>query len=427
MSVVVDITTLTHGGDGLGRLDGKAVFVNGAVPGDRVRCQLTVDKKRYAKGRLLEVVQPALNRIDPPCQHFSDCGGCDWQQLSYEDQCGWKERLFRENCHHQLGVDSVVVKPLARSPQQLGYRSRVQFKCSVASDGFRLGFYRRASHSVVNVQCCPVIDPQIQSLIAPLRQLFDASPYARLVSQIDVAVGDTGVPRVVLHFKGGKLNHFGQWLHQNARHVDGSLLVLDGRSQQLQLIRGEVGVSIEVAMPAITLTYGVGGFAQINLKQNRQLVEMVVREAQLCRDDTVLDLYCGMGNFSLPVARQVKQVIGVEGYGPSIDSAKKNAAAAGCTNVMFHSCRVESFIESMTHKVDVVILDPPRAGAKEAVVPLLKLEPRSILYVSCDQQTLLRDVIMLIAGGYQLESIQPIDMFPHTAHTEVLAVLRRLT
>ncbi|OQY25140.1 MAG: 23S rRNA (uracil(1939)-C(5))-methyltransferase RlmD [Desulfobacteraceae bacterium 4572_35.2] len=424
MSVVVDITTLTNGGDGLGRLDGKAVFVSGAIPGDQVRCQLTVEKKRYAKGRLLEVVQSSPMRVEPQCQHFSECGGCDWQQLSYEDQCGWKERLFRDNCQHQLNVDHAVIKSLVKSPQQMGYRSRVQFKCGMGTAGFLLGFYQRASHSVVNVDCCPVVDPRIELLIEPLRQLFDASPYARHVIQIDVAVGDVGTPRIVIHFKGNKLDSFTLWLRQDAGHIEGSLFVLDERSQQLQHIRGEVGVSIKFGTPAITLTYGVGGFAQINLEQNRRLVEMVVREARLCDGDTVLDLYCGMGNFSLPVARQVGQVIGVEGYEPSIVSAKKNASAAGCENVMFHSCRVERFMELMTERVDVVILDPPRAGAKEALAPLIKLKPRSIIYVSCDQQTLLRDLAVLIAGGYQLESIQPIDMFPQTAHTEVLAVLR---
>jgi len=244
-------------------LDGKAVFVSGAIPGDQVRCQLTVEKKRYAKGRLLEVVEPAPSRVAPPCQHFSECGGCDWQQLSYEDQCSWKERLFRDNCDHQLDVDSAVVKPLVKSPQQMGYRSRVQFKCSVSADRFLLGFYRRASHSVVNVDCCPVVDPRIERLISPLRQLFNASPYARQVIQLDVAVGDVGLPRIVIHFKGDKLDCFAQWLHQNAGHIDGSLFVLDECSERLQHIRGEVGVSIEVDTPAITLTYGVGGFAQM--------------------------------------------------------------------------------------------------------------------------------------------------------------------
>jgi len=427
MSVIVDITTLTHGGDGLGRLDGKAIFVSGAIPGDQVRCQLTVEKKRYAKGRLLEVVTPSPNRVEPPCQHFAECGGCDWQQLSYADQCEWKERLFRENCHHQLDVDPAVVKPLVQSPQQMGYRSRVQFKCSVRADTFLLGFYRRASHSVVDVDSCLVVDPRIESLISPLRQLFDGSSYARQVIQIDVAVGDVGPSRIVVHFQGSKLNPFVQWLQQNAGHIDASLFVRDDRSEQVQHVRGEEGVSVEVGTPAVALTYGVGGFAQINLRQNRHLVEMVLRAVQLSDDDTVLDLYCGMGNFSLPLARQAKHVIGVEGYAPSIASAEKNAVAAGCDNVTFHSCRVERFMESMSQEVDVVVLDPPRAGAKDALVALLTLTPRSIVYVSCDQQTLLRDLTVLIVGGYQLESIQPIDMFPQTAHTEVLAVLRRVT
>lgn len=430
MSVTVDITTLTHGGDGLGRLDGKAVFVSGAIPGDQVRCQLTVEKKRYAKGRLLEVVTPSPSRVQPPCQHFFECGGCDWQQLSYEDQCGWKERLFGENCHHQLDLEAGIVKPLIKSPQTMGYRSRVQFKCCVTTAGFQLGFYRRASHQVVNIDHCPVIDPRIEALVLLLRPLFSASPHAQQVVQIDVAVGDRSAPRIVVHYKGKVVKTFCQWLQKNSERIDGSLFVVDDRSQKLSKIFGETGLTIEVDSPVVELTYGVGGFAQINLQQNRRLVEWVLSEAQFFPNDTVVDLYCGMGNFSLPIARQVQHVIGVEGYAPSIESAKKNAAANGCANVMFYSDNVEHFVDQMVsqqEKVDVVVLDPPRAGAKEALASLLELKPRTIIYVSCDQQTLLRDLTVLIADGYRLESLQPFDMFPQTAHTEIGAVLRQVT
>lgn len=430
MSVVVDITTLTHGGDGLGRLDGKAVFVSGAIPGDQVRCQLVVEKKRYAKGRLLEVISPAPSRVQPPCEHFSECGGCDWQQLSYVDQCDWKERLFGENCQHQLEIDAAVVKPLVKSSQTLGYRSRVQFKCCVNSDGFQLGFYRRASHQVVAVKRCPVIDPRIEALISPLRELLTGSRFAQQVVQVDVAVGDVSAARVVFHCKGKEVTAFCQWLQQNSGGIADSLFVVDDRSQQLSKICGHEGLTIQVDDPELSLTYGVGGFAQINLQQNRRLVDWVLNEAQFCATDNVLDLYCGMGNFSLPIARRVHHVIGVEGYAPSIESAKTNAQVNHCTNTTFYSDKVERFIDklvSQQKQIDVVVLDPPRAGAKGALEALVQLGPRTIVYVSCDQQTLLRDLVVLQQGGYQIESLQPFDMFPQTAHTEIAAVLRRVT
>lgn len=426
MSVTLEITTLTHGGDGLGRLDGKAVFVSGAVPGDHVRCRLVVEKKRYAKGQLLEVLTPSPMRVKPPCAHFDDCGGCDWQQLSYADQCRWKERLFRENCLHQLSPDPAVIKPLLVSPQPLGYRSRVQFKCCMTSSGFKLGFYRRGSHAVVDLISCPVVDPKINILIPQLRQLFDDSPYANQIQQIDVAVGDSGSPRVIIHLNSDQIGRFCDWLSARVDHLSVALFVQGGRSAHLQQIKGERDIAIEVDDPAMTLAYGPGGFAQINLKQNRALVGLVKGAATVGTDDTVLDLYCGMGNFSLPLARQVKHVIGVEGYAPAIERAKNNAAKNGIVNTTFHADTVEKFILSLQGSVDVVILDPPRAGAKEVSLALLKLQPRRIVYVSCDQHTLMRDLKILLEQCYQLRSIQPIDMFPQTAHTEVLAILDKI-
>ncbi|MEA3466299.1 MAG: 23S rRNA (uracil(1939)-C(5))-methyltransferase RlmD [Thermodesulfobacteriota bacterium] len=426
MSVTLEITTLTHGGDGLGHLDGKAVFVSGTVPGDHVRCRLVVEKKRYAKGQLLEVLTPSPMRIKPPCNHFDDCGGCDWQQLSYADQCNWKERLFRENCLHQLSPDPAVIKPLLVSPQPLGYRSRVQFKCRTTSSGFKLGFYRRGSHTVVDLISCHVVDPKINILMPQLRQLFDDSPYANQIQQIDVAVGDSGSPRVIVHINSGQVGNFCEWLAEHVDYLPVALFVRGDRCARLQQIKGERDVYLEVDDPAIMLAYAPGGFAQINLQQNRVLVELVKRSAAVGVDDTVLDLYCGMGNFALPLAGLAKRVIGVEGYVPSIELAKSNAAKNGIENSAFYAESVEKFILSVQEQVDVVILDPPRAGAKEAVLPLMKLQPRRIVYVSCDQHTLMRDLKVLLEGCYQLRSIQPIDMFPQTAHTEVLAVLDRV-
>ncbi|MCD6527657.1 MAG: 23S rRNA (uracil(1939)-C(5))-methyltransferase RlmD [Desulfuromonas sp.] len=437
--IEVDITTLTYGGSGLGHVDGKAVFVAGAIPGDRVRCKVVQDKKRYAKAQLVEVLTPSAQRRTPPCEYFAECGGCDWQQLSYDDQCDWKQRLFVDSCQRQLNLDAARILPLVVSPKEMGYRSRIQLKCCNTVAGFMIGFYRRGSHAVVNVNHCLVIDPAIDALITPLRQLFDGTEYAAAVPQIDIAVGDAdglvgddgAACRIIVHYNGREQSRgrqqsaFCDWLRRRISALDAAVLVQGGRKSPLTVIQGEAELTIEVDEPPLALNYGPGGFAQINLAQNRQLVEMVKQRAALQGDETVLDLYCGMGNFSLPLARRSARVVGVEGYTPSIDSARANARRHAIDNCSFFAEPVERFLRRWHEAVDVVVLDPPRSGAKEAVVEILRCSPQRIVYVSCDQQTLMRDLGELLKGPYRLESIRAVDMFPQTCHTEVVALLER--
>ncbi len=433
MNVIVEITTLTNGGDGLGRVDGKAVFVSGAVPGDVVNCRLDVDKKRYAKGTLLDIVTAAPQRIQPECQHFAECGGCDWQMLSYAQQCAWKARLLRENCQHQLDIAENVILPLCPSAQPFGYRSRAQLKCYTSKNVFHVGFYQRASHKVVDVLSCPVVDPRINALIPVLRQLFNTTNYAGDVAQIDVAVGDGGLARIVIHYVGSKSERFCAWL---ATEIAAHELACWVQTADAALchIKGDAGISISVDKPALTLEYAPGGFAQINLAQNRALVALVVEA--VCGDDSpcsnavaqahIFDLYCGMGNFSLPLARRVRQVTGVEGNAGSIRDAQSNARVNGITNVDFHVANVGKFMQAAQRHhdgPDIVVLDPPRAGVKELLALLVEQRAQRIVYVSCDQQTMLRDVRELCSACYRVHSIRPVDMFPQTAHTEVVVVL----
>jgi len=432
MNVTVEITTLTNGGDGLGRVDGKAVFVSGAVPGDVVSCRIDKDKKRYAKATLLDIITPSPQRIQPGCRHFDRCGGCDWQMLDYVEQCRWKERLLRENCQHQLNREENRVRPLYSSAQTLGYRSRVQFKCCQSGHAFHLGFFQRASHKVVDVDSCPVVDARINELIRTLRQLFAGTKHAANIAQIDVAVGDAGLPRIVVHYTGRALEVFCVWLTEAIASLELACFV-QSTDGNLRHIQGDECITIAVDNPPLNLAYAPGGFAQINLRQNRLLVDLVVEA--VCSCDTlpctleqahVLDLYCGMGNFSLPLARRVGQVTAVEGNAGSIRDAKRNATLNGVDNVVFYTANVARFLRSQQqdqNAAQIVILDPPRAGVKELVPLLIEQRHRRIVYVSCDQQTMLRDVRELCAVCYRVHSVQPLDMFPQTAHTEVVAIL----
>jgi len=288
-----------------------------------------------------------------------------------------------------------------------------------------MGFYRAGTHYVVDMARCPITDDRLNDLLPVLRSLLGNSAFANLIPQIDLAVGDDGRRRVVIHFLGSEPGTFCDWLKQPARKIEASLFVQSGRKETLRQVYGEEDLHIQVAEPPLTLGYGPGGFAQINLDQNRCLVAEVLAAAGLTGRERVLDLFCGMGNFSLPLARQAASVTGVEDFEPSINKARQNARANGIDNVRFFARPAEGALQALSQEVpfDLVVLDPPRSGAYGVAKELSALQVPRILYISCDPSTLARDLQPLLHHGYALAWSRPFDLFPQTFHTESLTLL----
>lgn len=418
------IEGLVNGGAGIARDAGRVIFVPGTAPGDLVQCRLVKEKKRYAEGKLVEILEASDRRRKPPCPVAEQCGGCQWQHLSYAEQLIWKERLFHETLIRQCAVDPRQLLPIVPAADEWHYRSRVQIKCQLTTNGFITGFFKPKSHVVVPVESCPVIDTKLNECLATLRTLLAPTAFAGEIPQIDLAVGDEGSARAVVHYLGVERGALVDLLRQL---TDDSLdvLIKTGRKNSLYPVRGHGELRIEVDQPPIKLAYAADGFAQINLQQNRQLVESVIKTADLRGKERILDLYCGMGNFSLPLARRAAWVCGVENFAPSIDMARRNAELNLLKHVEFHSRPAEgawSFF-SRRDSFDVVLLDPPRAGAYAVMQELLKNPVQQVIYVSCDPQTLARDLKPLLQGGYRLVSSQPFDLFPQTYHVESLTLL----
>ncbi len=422
----LEITALTHGGRGLGRHEGKAVFVPLTVPGDIVSCHIVKAKKHYAEAELVEVDKASSVRRSPPCPYFGCCGGCQWQHLFYTEQTHWKETLFRDQLVRQGIASDDVVAPIVTAPDEWHYRNRAQFKCHMTDTGLVMGFYRHGSHFVVDVDQCLLLRPEIQKVYNLLRQELPHCPSPGAVPQVDVAVGDDKQVRVLLHVLPHARHLLLPWLEDVAGKHALNACLQSGRKETVTVVHGEPELKIVIDHPELFLRYGPGGFAQVNTAQNRQMVDTVLSLLDLKGHEKVLDLFCGMGNFSLPLSRRAAQVAGVEDYAPSIESARNNAHSNGIDNAAFHVGDAAEFVSRFQPgEVDIVILDPPRTGSYDTVKNLLVLQPPQILYVSCDPATLARDLKQLVFNGYEVVSAQAFDLFPQTWHIESMTLLQK--
>lgn len=421
------IESLAYGGSGIGHHNGKVVFVPLTAPGDRVRCSISRQKKRFVEAQVERLLGSSEARITPVCPVFGKCGGCQWQHLPYSEQCVWKERIFKDFLVRKLGVAPETVLPIVPSPQPWGYRSRVQFKCVDTSRGFQVGFYRRGSHHVIPISSCPIIHPALnlaKDLICPW---ISNTRWAKRVPQIDLAVDDQDRVRAVIHCLVSNVDDFVDHLDRHAAGSGLAVFVQPGRNVAPLHVCGPLELIVEVDTPVLRLGYGPGGFAQINLTQNRAMIREVIGALISDPPGRVLDLFCGMGNFSLPVARLAQELIGVEAYPQSIEMARLNARLNEVFNADFFAR--EAFGAATLYggdlPLDLVILDPPRSGAYDVVRELVAVQPAKILYVSCDPPTLVRDLQVLLEGGYRLAWSRPFDLFPQTHHTESITLLER--
>lgn len=431
------IEKMCYGGAGLGRVEGKACFVPFTAPGDRARIRVVKEKRSFMEGELLELPEPSPLRVDPPCPIFGVCGGCNWQHLPYAEQLRQKGEIFADSLRRIGRVESDALLPVAPSDRQYGYRTRIQLKLSCREGGADLGFFQGSSHRVVDAAAgCPIADPLLNRITAEFRALLPRLPDLHCVPQIDLAIGDPSESVAMVHFTGkdpAALSAVLSAARAELPSVSGLFLRLGGKSRIVKVFGVD---SLSYGVPAglfpgsreLRLRFGRGGFSQVNYPQNLELLRAVWNMGKFTGKERVLDLYCGNGNISIPIAPYVAQVMGVEGYAPSIDDALANAAANGVGNASFQVSDAALAVRRLAargERFDLVILDPPRSGA-EAVGEIAGLAPRSVIYVSCDPPTLSRDLALLGDQGYRVIASQPVDMFPQTYHLESVTLLQRL-
>lgn len=432
---VATIDKLAFGGSGVCRIGGKVCFVPFSCPGDEVSLRITAEKKSYCTASICEVITPSPARIVPECAVFEACGGCSWQHVRYSFQLEQKRKIIAETLWRGARVPEELIEDIVGAPLQYGYRNRMQFKVSVHGGELRIGFYRQGSHQVVDAAAgCPVAVSDINQALSCFRNILRTYPDVGLVSQLSIDAGDSGVI-VVIH-QSGKVSAKGRsYLIDRSGDLGpcSGLFLATDKQPCPEMLWGSPEISYRMnpagsEQQTIELMYPPGGFAQVHQRQNLSMLSVIRRLGGFAATEQLLDLYCGNGNFSIPLAGDVASVTGIEGSAGSILAAEHNRKVNEVANIRFVCDDVTSGVHRLVgegSRFDTVLLDPPRSGAGDAVSGIVRLQPGKIIYVSCDPSTLARDCGLLAGCGYRVISSVPIDMFPQTYHIESVTLLCR--
>ncbi len=425
------ISDYSHDGRGISRTEGKTLFVEGALPGERVLAQVYSEHGRYSEARTLEVLEPSAARGKPVCVHYAACGGCNLQHVAGAEQLALKETAVLDQFQRWSGLTPKRVLPALTSSQS-GYRQRARMAVWYCDDGtVELGFRRAHSKTLVNVDECSVLDSRLNVLLAPLRKWLIHMHGSRAVTHVELIATDSEVGVVVRHTKRLHAAVLAELMlltsDDNVR-----IWLKPGSDAQLFDLNGKPcnpRMSYQLTEQALQLQFHPCDFTQVNAGVNRDMINQALALLQLKKNERVLDLFCGVGNFTLPMARSAFEVIGVEGTESMVHRGRQNAELNHIDNCSYFSANLEADVSKMAwakKPVDAILLDPPRAGAKGAMNWLQQLSASRVVYVSCNPATLARDAKLLVTMGYQLEALGVMDMFPQTAHIESMALFTKL-
>jgi len=428
-AVEITIEKLDHQGLGFGRLDGKAIFVAGALPGERVSVNIIEQKKQYAKATLRKVVTASEQRITPACPHYATCGGCSLQILDSHDQADYKQAaLFSLLQNFSKNDDINFADPILSQPWEYRRTARLSVMFDRKAKQLAFGFRERNSKSLVAIKECPVLQPNLSALIQPLRQLLATLTVRRDIGHIELFSVDSGIICLFRILK--PLNDKDQALLQAfASEQQLSIYLQPETESVLKLTPDTPAAWYQLAGGEFKLSFTPGNFIQVNPVVNNQMVEQAINWLELTPEDKVLDLFCGGGNFSLPIARLCDSVVGVEGVDEMVRQAQINAKENNVDNATFYQADLSADFSKLAwakNSFDKVLLDPARAGAAETVQYLHKLKVNKIVYVSCNPATLARDSKLLMEKHYKLTRLGMIDMFPQTGHVESMALFERV-
>jgi 23S rRNA (uracil1939-C5)-methyltransferase len=432
--VTLSIDSLNADGRGVARnSSGKVAFVDGALAGERVEAVVVRSKPAFDLMQAHAVHRPSSGRRTPRCRYFGICGGCGTQHADARTQMAAKQRGL-EDCLERIGkVRPLSLLPILYGPEW-GYRTRARLtvRWVPKKAGVLVGFHERRSHYAVDMECCEVLPSAVSALIRPLRDLVNSMSVRARLPQIEVAVGDVTIALVFRHLDALTLEDEAL-LREFAQHHRIWAWLQPGGLDTVRPFHPAVAPDLDYTLPefGVRIAFSPTDFTQVNHAMNRALVHRALNLLVPAPGERIADLFCGLGNFSLPIARSGATVVGLEGSASLVARARENARAnsLGEDRVTFQEADLYADVAASLARVasfDKLLIDPPRAGALDLVKALAKDWPRRIVYVSCDPATLARDAGVLVnTMGFRLEAAGVVNMFPHTAHVESIALFER--
>jgi len=425
------IESLSHDSRGVARIQGKTVFIEDALPGEVVRFRYHNKHKNYDTGRMLEVLQASPDRVPAPCPYFGTCGGCNLQHLRSGAQIAAKQQVLEGNLKHLGKVEPETwLAPLTGPAWGYRRRARPGVRLVPSKGGVLVGFRARRQNHITHLDSCMVLEPKISGLLPELRALISRFSCANRIPQVEIAVGDNASALVFrhlvpLHDQDRKLLcDFGE------RHAL-QIFVQPGNPDTAVALWPDSPEALYYRLPEhnVEIRFRPTDFVQVNFDVNRKMINQAIALLDLKGDEQVLDLFCGLGNFTLPLARRAKHVLGIEAERGLVEGARSNATLNGIDNVTFMAA--DLYLAGMPtpwgdYRANKVLLDPPRSGAAEVLKHLSEPYPQRLVYVSCYPATLARDSAYLVHTlGYRLAAAGVMDMFPQTSHVESMALFVR--
>ncbi|MCU0835735.1 MAG: 23S rRNA (uracil(1939)-C(5))-methyltransferase RlmD [Chromatiaceae bacterium] len=428
--VTVEVESLTHDGRGLAHVEGKAVFIHGALPGERVEVRYTRLQKRYDEGVATGVLRASPQRVAPRCPHFGVCGGCSLQHLDPAAQIAMKQEILADVLVRIGKVRPAEwLAPLAAGHWGYRRKARLGVKLVEKKGGVLVGFRERGSAFLAELGRCEVLHPAVGERISAIRTLIDGLSIRDRVPQVEVAIGD-GPAVLVFRVLGPPSGDDVERLDRFGREQGLSIFLQDGGPETIRPLPGHA-VDLAYGLPhhEVRIHFEPLDFTQVNLELNRLMVDRALALLDPGPEERVLDLFCGLGNFTLPLARRAAEVVGVEAEAGLIERARANARRNGIGNARFELGDLYGELDLAPwrrERFQAALLDPPRSGAIQVLDLLPALGVERLVYVSCYPATLARDADRLVNGlGYRLRAAGAMDMFPHTAHVESMALFER--
>lgn len=430
-TAVATIESLSHDSRGVARIQGKTAFIEDALPGEQVRFRYHNKHKNYDTGGTLEVLQASPDRVSPPCPYFGTCGGCNLQHLRPEAQIAAKQQVLEGNLKHLGKVEPETwLAPLTGPAWGYRRRARPGVRLVPSKGGVLVGFRARRQNHITHLDSCMVLEPKISGLLPELRELISRLSCANRIPQVEIAVGDNASALVFRHLV--PLNDQDRKLlcDFGERHTL-QIFVQPGNPDTATALWPESPEALYYRLPEhnVEIRFRPTDFVQVNFDVNRKMINQAIALLDLQGDEQVLDLFCGLGNFSLPLARRAKHVLGIEAEPGLVEGARSNATLNGIDNVTFMAADLYLAGKPTPwgdYRADKVLLDPPRSGAAEVLKHFSEPYPQRLVYVSCYPATLARDSEYLVHTlGYRLAAAGVMDMFPQTSHVESMALFVR--